>query len=127
MSTTRASRCRENTEVCPFASTLCFGLLERWHGRCLIICMLAFIAVISGIFGVGFTVGYAIRDIISRRRRRQFWRQRNFDDAADHPSFVPDSADLGFTAQTGFVPINSPLPTSGLTAVTPPDDKLKSD
>jgi hypothetical protein len=89
--------------------------------------MLAFIAVISGIFGVGFTVGYAIRDIISRRRRRQFWRQRNLDDAADYPSFVPDSADFGFTAQTGFIPINSPLPTSGLPAVTPPDDKLKSD
>jgi hypothetical protein len=80
--------------------------------------MLAFIAVISGIFGAGFTFGYAIRDAVSRRRRRQFFQERYVNDAADHPSFIPDTSELG------FVPVSSPL--LGLPAEAPQGGKLNS-
>jgi hypothetical protein len=88
--------------------------------------MFGLIAVITGIFSVGFTFGYAMRDIISRRRHQRFLQRRDLDDAADHPGFIPDSGDFDLFADRGFVPASLQRETSGLPADAPQGGKLKS-
>jgi hypothetical protein len=56
----RAERCRRP------------GRYFAWHGNRVYVGMIELLLVISGLFGAGFAAGYGVRELVSRRRQRQY-------------------------------------------------------